>query len=136
MKVFFFKIYGLILQQSMVTGRLTVRGHGSLPVQTVQKVCVRYCFNILPRKHNITPYLNIARMMKMDFRTQFCRYFAVGCVNYRINKYLIQQLRYYRFKNLDARTSASISSFSPASRGLKSINNFKLKFKNNLLNMQ
>ncbi|CAH2099434.1 unnamed protein product [Euphydryas editha] len=57
-------------------------------IQQVQNACARYCFNI-PSKEHVTPFINNAKILKMDYRRQLhfaTLLFGIVCQNtYLIN---------------------------------------------------
>lgn len=62
-------------------------------IQKVQNACARYCFNVPPRSH-VTPYLNSAKMLKINYRSQL--HFATllfGIVKYKMPLYLYHKLK-------------------------------------------
>lgn len=63
-------------------------------IQKVQNACARYCFEIPPHTH-VTPFLNNAGIMKMEFRRQL--HFATllfGVVKFKVPQYLFHKLQW------------------------------------------
>lgn len=129
-------------------------------IQRVQNACIRFCFNVPPRSH-VTPFMNTANILKMKGRRDLhmaCLLFNL--VKYKTPPYLADKLVWAR-DVLTCRTRSlqwcmlqprpRIVSFRgsfryaaskcwndlpPPLRNLKSLTNFKVKYKLYLLNIQ
>lgn len=130
-------------------------------IQRVQNACVRYCFNVPPRSH-VTPYLNNSRILKMDFRQQL--HFATllfSVIKYKIPNYLYSRLHWASDSDLRQATRASSymlvmkkhqsaafrgsfdfaatkcwNNLPPPIRNLNTVNSFRIKYKEFLLDVQ
>lgn len=129
-------------------------------IQRVQNACVRYCFRIPSRAH-VSPYINDARMVKMEYRRQLhLATLLFGVIQNKAPIYLYNKLSWVRANNNYAtrassyrlsvpahRTAAFRGSFRyaatkcwnnlpPPLRILKNVHTFRSKYKLYLFNLQ
>lgn len=129
-------------------------------IQRVQNSCARFCFPIPPRTH-VTPYLNDAKMLKMDYRRKLhLASLLFGVIRNQVPPYLAAKLVWTRdvkcqktrdrgalLHILRHKTHAFQGTFKYAASkiwndlpppliNLKSIKTFRTKYKAHLINLQ